>query len=258
MKKIYLAALTLAMTACVSNDDLNPVDNYGYIDVNVSNDPVMVTRADQTVSGTDLSSWTITANGETDYNLGETTKVKAGTYSITASSHTSLEAALDGWGNAYYTGTVNNIQVNAGETAEPVIQCGKAQNARIQVTFNFTTEKITDYSLTLDPSAQENDGKRNLTYNNSNSGRLAYFAAEAVIPYTLKYKYSGGSEQTINKSITLGEAATESIISVSSNDNGTITLSVTFNDEFDKGTNHEFTFDAATGTVEKQPADANS
>ena len=46
MKKIYLAALTLAMTACVSNDDLNPVDNYGYIDVNVSNDPVMVTRAE--------------------------------------------------------------------------------------------------------------------------------------------------------------------------------------------------------------------
>ena len=36
MKKIYLAALTLAMTACVSNDDLNPVDNYGYIDLNVS------------------------------------------------------------------------------------------------------------------------------------------------------------------------------------------------------------------------------
>ena len=46
MKKIYLAALTLAMTACVSNEDLNPVDNYGYIDVNVSNDPVMVTRAE--------------------------------------------------------------------------------------------------------------------------------------------------------------------------------------------------------------------
>ena len=50
MKKIYLAALTLAMTACVSNDDLNPIDNYGYIDVNVSNDPVMVTRGEQTVN----------------------------------------------------------------------------------------------------------------------------------------------------------------------------------------------------------------
>ena len=44
MKKIYFAALALALTACVSNEDLNPVDNYGYIDLNVSNDPIVETR----------------------------------------------------------------------------------------------------------------------------------------------------------------------------------------------------------------------
>jgi hypothetical protein len=98
MKKIYLAALTLAMTACVSNDDLNPVDNYGYIDLNVSNDPVMVTRAEQTVS--DLNEWTVTADGETNYELNSLTdnRVKAGTYSITAKNATDITTANSSYG----------------------------------------------------------------------------------------------------------------------------------------------------------------
>ena len=59
MKKIYLAALTLAMTACVSNDDLNPVENYGYIDLNVSNDPIVETKA-VTINN---KSWTVMIEG---------------------------------------------------------------------------------------------------------------------------------------------------------------------------------------------------
>ena len=66
MKKIYLAALTLAMTACVSNDDLNPVDIYGYIDVNVSNDPIVETRTTPTSVNINNKNWFVTI-GQTEY-----------------------------------------------------------------------------------------------------------------------------------------------------------------------------------------------
>ena len=82
MKKIYLAALTLALTACVSNDDLNPVDNYGYIDLNVSNDPIVETKAVQ-ING---KSW-IVKIGETEYTrTGQA--FAAGTYNVSLQSKT--------------------------------------------------------------------------------------------------------------------------------------------------------------------------
>ena len=243
MKKIYLAALTLAMTACVSNDDLNPVDNYGYIDVNVSNDPVMQTRATTEVA--DLSAWIVKANkGSEEITLTTaSTKVKGGTYTVTAQSHANMDAALEGWGEAYYEGSVENVVVDAGSKKDVTVKCGTAKNARLKVQFSLIGN-FKEYSLTAE---------RGLVFNSENAASaLAYYAATEEVDYTLKYKYNNGAEKTITGKITMNGAATENIISIASNDNGTISVTVNYDDTFGTGNSENLEFDAATGDEVKK------
>ena len=262
MKKIYLAALTLAMTACVSNDDLNPVDNYGYIDVNVSNDPVMVTRADQTVSGTDLSSWTITANGETDYNLGETTKVKAGTYSITAKNATDVNVANahdNNWGKPYYEKTVDNISVFAGETKHVTIDCGTAKNSKLTLVNSLNSTVFTNVKL---------HAKKGESYLAMDGTKSVFYSVNTNVEYYITYNYNytdvNGTTQseekviknTVNSqeqnfNIKIANAATDYQITLSSTDNGTITVTIKYNDDFTPDNSTILEFDAATG-IQKQ------
>ena len=246
MKKIYFATLALAMTACVSNEDLNPVDNYGYIDVNVSNDPVMVTRGEQSVN--DLTGWTIkTQLGESAAEDWTSTKpYKAGTYKVIAQSHeneTAWQSANSSWGAAYYEGTDNEVIVSAGQTGAAEISCGNAQNARLKVEFSLVSN-FTEYSL---------KAERDLVFNASNSETaLAYYAATEEVDYTFSYKYNGTPKAKAGK-ITMKGAATENIISISSNDNGKISITISYNDTFGKGNSETLTFDAATGTIEETP-----
>ena len=249
MKKIYLAALTLAMTACVSNDDLNPVDNYGYIDVNVSNDPIMQTRGTQVVS--DLNNWVVLASDNSveteDIRLTTaSTKVKAGKYTVSAKSHASAAEALTDnhdWGAAYYEGTSGEVTVTAGQPADAVVNCGTAKNARLKVQFSLIGN-FTGYSLTAE---------RGLVFNSENAASaLAYYAATEEVDYTLKYKYNNGAEKTITGKITMKGAATENTISIASNDNGTISVTVNYDDTFGTGNSQNLEFDAATGEEVKK------
>ena len=262
MKKIYLAALTLAMTACVSNDDLNPVDNYGYIDVNVSNDPVMVTRAEQPVS--DLSGWAITATNtdqqELTYDLKESHVVPAGEYKIEVSSHSSMEAANeageDKLGAPYYTcetsvegSSYNDEPVNqhvtviAGKTSTPTIYCGSAKNTRIkldnQLNQGLSENKFSDVSLNADAV----DQRPAVTLFHGNT---AYYNPETTINYSISYKYGGSSKEITNLQIQTGVAATEKIITLISNSSGQITVTISVNDQFESSVEN-LTFDAATG-----------
>lgn|GEM_PF-2806780 len=270
MKKIYLAALTLAMTACVSNDDLNPVDNYGYIDVNVSNDPIMVTRADDNVmTVSDLTNWKVkitdSKNTVLTYNAIElqNNTFVAGAYKVTAYNYADDAAAHanninDGWGDARYEGKDEEVTVSAGLSTQADIACGKAKNARIKATFNLPTD-FTSVSLVFDPTDDAVDGtERNLvTETTENSEKYAYFTAETPIKYVLKYKYKNNEPKEIKKEITLGAGGTEKVIAVSANSNGKITLNITTAD-FTTEDGHKFIIDAASGEVESQPADANS
>ena len=262
MKKIYLAALTLAMTACVSNDDLNPVDNYGYIDVNVSNDPVMVTRAEQSVS--DLSGWTITATNTDQqgltYDLINSSVVPAGTYKIEVSSHSSMEAAnKTGGGNLgapYYTcetsvegssyndQTVNqNVTVNAGRTSTSTIYCGSAKNTRIkldnQLNQGLSEDKFSNVSLNADAV----DQRPAVTLIHGNT---AYYNPQTTINYSISYTYGGSPKQITDLQIQTGDAATEKIITLISNSSGQITVTISVNDQFETSVEN-LTFDAATG-----------
>ena len=236
-KTFYAMALALVGLSSCTNEVLNDVDAMGTIVLSVSNDE-QVTRAAQTVE--DLSAWIVKANdGSKDISLTTTsTKVKAGTYSITAMSHTDAVAALaanNGWGAAYYEGFAEDIVVAAGQTATAEISCGKAKNGRITTSFNLAAV-FTDVSITLD---------RNLTFKKENENQKAYFAPSEV-SYTLKYKYNGSNEISKQGTVVVA-AATEHIISVSSNSNGTITVNITYDDTFEDGKDQNINFDAATG-----------
>ena len=86
MKKILFAAMALGMcmTSCMNDEFPNAVQ-YGYINLNVSNNPVMVTRA-----GDPNLQFSATKDGESYTNIAYgLNKVPAGTYTITAQSHES-------------------------------------------------------------------------------------------------------------------------------------------------------------------------
>ena len=240
MKKTFFAfALAMVGLSSCTNEVLNDLDAMGTIVLSVSNDE-QVTRAAKAVA--DLNGWTVKANDATSEISLTTasTKVKAGTYTITAKSHTDEAAALadnSGWGAAYYEGSTSDVVVEAGKTVPATVDCGKAQNARLKVQFSLISN-FTNYSLTA---------KRNLVFDKSNSGTaLAYYAAKEVVDYTLNYEYNGTPKQ-ITGDITMKGAATENIISISSNDNGTISVTVNYDDTFSEGNKENLEFDAATG-----------
>lgn len=243
MKKTFFAiALAMVGLSSCTNEVLNDLDAMGTIVLSVSNDE-QVTRAAKAVA--DLNGWTVKAkanDGTSDISLTTaSTKVKAGTYTITAKSHTDEAAALadnGGWGAAYYEGSTSGVVVEAGKTVPATVDCGKARNARLKVQFSLISN-FTDYSLTA--------ANRNLVFDKSNSGTaLAYYGATEVVNYTLTYKYNG-AEKTKSGTITMNGAATENIISISSNDNGTISVTVNYDETFSEGNKEDLEFDAATG-----------
>lgn len=246
MKKTIFSimALAMAMVSC-TNEVLTDVDGYGTIVLSVNNDET-VTRSAKAVA--DLNVWIVKANNGSE-NISLTTastKVKAGTYDITAKSHTDEAAALadnDGWGAAYYEGSTSGVVVEAGKTVPVTVDCDKAKNARLKVQFSLISN-FTEYSLTA--------ANRNRVFDASNSSTaLAYYGATEKVDYTLTYKYNG-AEKTKSGSITMKGAATENIISISSNDNGTISVTVNYDDTFGTGNSENLEFDAATGDEVKK------
>lgn len=240
MKKVIFAlvAAGMTMTSCM-NEEFPNATSYGQLNVNVSNDLQMNTRA----SVSDLSTWTVKANdGTSEISLTTaSTKVKAGTYTVSAQSHASEAAALqdnDGWGAAFYQGTAAPVEVTAGSEKDVTVECGTAKNARLKVQFSLVSN-FTEYSLTAN---------RNRVFNESNyKSALAYYAATEVVDYTLSYKYNGTPKQITGNKITMNGAATENIISIASNDNGTISVTINYDDTFGTGNSENLVFDAATG-----------
>ncbi|MBR2946465.1 MAG: DUF4493 domain-containing protein [Bacteroidaceae bacterium] len=244
MKKIYLAALTLAMTACVSTEDLNPVDNYGYIDVNVSNDPVMVTRAEQTVGN--ISSWTITTKkGENTPETWSSEKAyEAGDYTVAAQNYvdeTAWKKDNENYGAAFYQGATN-VTVKAGETAPATINCRTAKNAKLTVTISDMPTAFTNVTLTA-----KRDASTNLEFPGINNKTEAFFGAQEVVSYSLSYEYNEEEKSILNQTITMAGAATNNVITISANSNGLISVSIKYDDAFGEGNNSTIQFDAATG-----------
>ena len=249
MKKNFLPiiALALSATACVSDADLDVADNKGYINVSVSADNSMETRAEQTVS--DFSDWAITVRKSSEANDIKWSSGKAfaaGTYSVTAKRFGGEDRAYtqnNDWGDAYYEGTTTeSVTVVAGKSADATIICGQAKNARLKVKVNSLPEAFTEVSVVANNAANT----RTLTFNSSTNNKPAYFMATEQVSYTLKYKYNG-TDKLNSGVITMKGAATENIITVSANDNGLISVTIKYDDAFGNGNSSTITIDAATG-----------
>ena len=251
MKKNFLPiiALALSATACVSDADLDVADNKGYINVSVSADNSMETRAEQTVS--DFSDWAITVRKSSEANDIKWSSGKAfaaGTYSVTAKRFGGEDRAYtqnNDWGDAYYEGTTTeSVTVTAGNTATATINCGKAMNARMKVTIPESTDVLSNVSLEAKNEVQN----RTLTFNTTTNDKYAYFKATETVTYTLKYTYKQEAEQkTKTGTIKMKGQATENVITVSANDNGLISVTIKYDDAFGTGNSSTITIDAATG-----------
>ena len=238
MKKIYFAALALALTACVSNEDLNPVDNYGYIDLNVSNDPIVETKATLTGTAAIESDWTIMVN-ETMYE-GNTQAFPPGQYTISAQTHANVEEAISSdypWGEAFYSGSVENKQINAGNNTV-TINCGAAKNARLNVVFTDNFKAVfSNFSLKI-------SNPREISYNES-SDKPSYFIEKSEITFTITYDYGTSKGiKTGEQTIRLGDAGTEKVLTVTSNTDGNIQVTIN-TEEFTQSPGTAITFDAA-------------
>ena len=240
MKK-YLSTLLVAaaMLSACTNDNILDVASYGYLDLGLTTDNTVTTRAVQSVA--DLSKWTVKV-GETAYT-GSSQKFPAGPYTVTASNYANLataNAANENWGDAYYSGRTS-VTLAAGETENVTVVCGTAKNARLAVSFSLNAA-ITNCTLTA------KKGDNDLVFSASNASTAkAYYNATSTVNYSVSYTYRGEPRTILNKSVTLGAAATEKKINITANDNGTITISVSYDNTFGDGGSDTITIDAATG-----------
>ena len=243
MKKIIYSVCalgSLVFTSCSNEVDMFETIGTpkGTLNVNCTYDTDLSTRAEQNAD----ASWVIKAGEKT--LLQGTNTIPAGTYTVTASNYANEAAALaakNGWGDAFYTGSQPGVVVNKGLNTDITIACGKAKNARMKVNFNLLTS-FTDVKLVADPTG------RNLEFNSGeNKDKKAYFTANARVYCKLSYTFSGSCIEK-HFDFALAGAATENVITVKTNDNGTITISkITYDDEFGAGNGQTITIDAVSG-----------
>jgi hypothetical protein len=213
MKKYLMtvvAALAAAsFTSCSNEMDMfDPISSdMATIDLNVTNDNVMLTRASSAISANDYANWffqvspkTVTINDKTT-DAGETVatgfnaastigdyKFKAGGYSVDVRNYATESDAYkanDNKGDAFYTGSVDKTLTKGNNAVE--VDCGQAQNCRVKV--NLTG--LNDLSAISNPSITLTQSERGVACPALVNGETGYFMVGKPISYVLNYKYFG-------------------------------------------------------------------
>lgn len=244
---VVAAIAAASFTSCTNEVDMfEPVGSeYATINLNITNDNEMITRAEANVS--DPSEWYIIVGSKAQIQVKDLSsqKYEAGTYSITVSNYANEAAAITA-NDAYYSGTNANEELKKGSNSVTVA-CEKAKNCRVKADLagldGFAA--ITDAKLTV---TQAEVSSREL--NSTNAIGYFYAGSGKTINYQLDYKYNNVSKTAITGSISNPVAATEYQVKVVTNSNGTITLTVTYDTEFTTETAQTITIDAATGKEE--------
>lgn len=254
MKKISFFAMTaiavvFGFSACQS--EVDPFEEAGKtatIDLNITSDDAMQSRATQTANNADwfakvgdgsmVAANTITG---TAYTPGTYT-IAVANFATEADAYTTNEGA----GVAYYTVTRNDVALVKG-TNTVEFNCGTAKNSKVSVNWTGTAD-VAGLAVTNVVAAQSAKS-RSYTYT---AGGDAFFYAGADVVCTINYKYNGVDKQ-LTKTITTPAAATAYALNISANSNGTITtLTINYDDAMTAGDATTVTFDAATGE-EVQP-----
>ena len=239
------AAATLSLTSCLSEEEVNWTKGQkGYISLNVTNDNSFVTRGVTDAPGT----WNVFLTGKETKTLTvatlPTTSLQAGTYNVKVANLATPEAALDGYGQAYYEGTATGVTVSAGADTPVTIACGKSKNAKL------TIESSVPATAALAITVNDATDSRELTFtkvaNDAFDYTEAFFTASHSI--TIDITYNGVSLGDKAKALTLGAAGTENKIIITNNGNGTISVAtISYDSDFENGNTQTINFDSATG-----------
>lgn len=247
MKK-YLMTVVAALAAASFTSCTNEIDMFesltsekATIDLNITNDNVMFTRAESNVPNT--SSWYVKVgnNNQIQVSALSTQKYAAGEYTIAVSNYATEAAAITA-NDAYYSGSVSQ-ELKKGSN-NVTVACGKAKNCRVMADLAGLAEfsAITEAKLTVSQSEAPNR-----VLNTESTTGYFYAGTGKTINYDLDYKYNDKAAATLSGSIANPAAAKEYQVKVTTNTNGTITLTVTYDTEFTTETAETITIDAATG-----------
>lgn len=181
---ILLALLMAAVTLTACQNDLVPYPTEetttGRIVLNLSDVEVFVeTRATgdvadytYTLSGTDTEGQPVTDTPIT-FTDGSAI-IPAGTYTLTATSKTTKDAA------PWYQGTSEKFTLSVGGTTPVTINLGSPQNAKVSVTFTDSFKQLYEnYSVTIGNHSTTTDGN--------------LYAAPGPITYTIQGSAKAGS-----------------------------------------------------------------
>lgn len=278
MKKYFFSALAavamLNLTSCLSEEEVNLTKGEtekGYINLNLSADNTLMTRATVQNWGEgafNASSWWVTVTPQspaTDTYSGQigteskglaVTPFGAGNYTVAVSNYETLKDALEinsNLGVAYYAGSTeaNAVTVTAGGTATPMIACGTAQNAALSVNVASAFSGIsgaTINSLTVTDGVRDDDV---VFVDRENSVSIlntpAYFPASTTLNYSVNYTINTVTKTYLG-TITLDRATTNTL-SITSNQNGSITIQISYDDTMTQDKTQTITIDAASGNA---------
>lgn len=251
MKRILtiLSCTALLFAACQQTDEPILTDGKGHIQLRLSADNGVSTRAMQDVE--DVSTWyAVVSNGsETLYDQQISGELGArpfdpGTYAIDVRNYNDVDAAnaaKSGWGDAYYTGSASDIEVSAGGTAYVHIACGRALNAKFRLDYSEFSGVINALTIT-EPKALT------FAYSDGTLANEAFFPPKSALTYTINYTIGDDTKTTEPQTLTLGDAATVSILKIKSDIYGTLSISLTCDNEFEGDAVSDITIDAASGT----------
>lgn len=240
---------TASFTSCSNEMDMfDPISSdKATIDLNITNDNVMVTRAEGAVPNP--SSWYITVGTNAQIQVSELSKQKyeaGGPYNITVSNYATEAGAIEA-NDAYYSGQVSKTLEKGSN--DVTVACGQAKNCRVMADLAGLADfsAISEAKLTVSQSEAPN----RVLSTESTTGYF-YAGTGKTISYALDYKYNGVAAKTLHGSIADPAAAREYQVIVVTNSNGTITLTVTYDTEFTTVTAETITIDAATGEKENK------
>jgi len=260
-------------------------EGMGYIRINATTDDA-VTRATITGPGESYTTWYATVQDkESNYKWPSSgsaftaitdalnsVAIPAGNCTVkvrnfldlsTALNQTPLSGSSDNtkYGAPYWEGEKTE-EVKAGAVATPItVPCGTPQNAKLTVAqSDFIGDNMAS-NVTIHLTDATYSRNIDFTYSGSafNNGGVAYFAATEVVQFYITYKYGNSSnlrypaesEAPNYRTIKMGGRGTSNLLTIKSNGNGTISLTIETTDftAATKETTTLITFDALDGSI---------
>lgn len=245
-----LAALFLA--ACISEYDGPWTTDQGIFSLELAADGLDVeveTRAPRNLTDAEAATFLVSLTQDetlvwqqkafNTITQADRTQPLGGGYIVSAEDVTDedAESANDGWGCLRYAGQSEAFSIVSGQITHVTVPC-KMANAGLNVIFDKSfTDFFTDYAVTT-------DDVRGLKFNTN--GYTAYYNTEATGSHTLDIiiSASAGWDGTVRLERTLTLQAGKIIrlhVKLNSPEptEGNITLSITYDDEFEEGASTE-------------------